>query len=116
MAISPFETKRCERIMKNFIDARRPPPHIRGELDLGYRLSGQSIEIFEIRPAGGGAPGEVTEHRVAKATYVKSRGIWKVFWQRVDLKWHRYDPNSEVPSLEDFVEVVDRDEYACFFG
>ncbi|MGH8716972.1 MAG: DUF3024 domain-containing protein [Burkholderiales bacterium] len=33
-------------------------------------------------------------HPVAKATYVKAQDVWKVFWQRADLKWHRYDPCS----------------------
>ncbi len=115
MAISEFETKRCERIMGAFVDARRPPPHIRPELDLGYRVTGQSVEIFEIRPVRKGAPGEKMEHPVAKATYVKSRDIWRVFWQRADLRWHRYEPNAEVQSLDGFLEVVERDEYACFF-
>jgi hypothetical protein len=116
MAISEFETKRYERIVGAFVDARRPPPHIRPELDLGYRVTGQSVEIFEIQPVWKGTPGEKMEHPVAKATYVKSRDIWRVFWQRADLKWHRYEPNAEVQSLDGFLEVVERDEYACFFG
>ena len=116
MAISEFETKRCERIVGAFVDARRPPPHIRPELDLGYRVTGQSVEIFEIQPVWKGAPGEKMEHPVAKATYVKSRDIWRVYWQRADLRWHRYEPNAEVQSLDGFLEVVERDEYACFFG
>ena len=75
MAISEFETKRCEHIVGAFVDARRPPPRIRPEVDLGYRVSGQSVEIFEIRPVWKGAPGEKMEHPVAKATYVKSRWV-----------------------------------------
>jgi hypothetical protein len=116
MAISEFETKRYERIVGAFVDARRPPPHVRPELDLGYRVTGQSVEIFEIRPVWKGAAGEKTEHPVAKATYVKSRGIWRVYWQRADLRWHRYEPNAEVQSLDEFLKIVERDEYACFFG
>ena len=56
------------------------------------------------------------EEAVAKATYVKSRGIWKIYWQRADLKWHRYDPGPEVKTLEEFLEVLEKDEYACFYG
>ena len=116
MAISEFETKRYERIVGAFVESQRPPPHTRPELDLGYRVTGQSVEIFEIRPVWEGAPGEKMEDPVAKATYVKSRNIWRVFWQRADLKWHGYEPNAEVQSLDEFLEVVERDEYACFFG
>jgi len=116
MTISEIETKRYERMVRAFVEARRPPPDIRPELDLGYRIKGQSVEIFEIRPVWRGAPGEKMEHPVAKATYVKSRDIWKVYWQRADLKWHSYVPNAEVPDLVEFLAVVERDEYACFFG
>ena len=71
--------------------------------------------IFEVRPRWR-QPGEKTEHGIAKATYVKSRELWTVYWLRQDLRWHRYEPDSEVGSLDEFLEVVDRDEYAAFFG
>lgn len=115
MALSEFEIKKCEKLVGEFIEKRRPPPHIRKELDLGYRVKGQSVEIFEIRPLWR-EPDKKIEEAVAKTTYVKSRKTWNVYWQRADLKWHRYDPNPEVGSLEEFLEIVDRDEYACFFG
>ncbi len=116
MTISEFETKRYEQIVKRYVDGRRPPPHIRPELDLSYRVEGQSVEIFEIRPVWRGAPGEKREHPIAKSTFVKSRGMWKVFWQRADLKWHSYEPQAEVQRLEDFLAVVERDEHGCFYG
>ena len=116
MALSEFELKRCDKLMHDYIERRRPPEHIRPELDLGYRMVNQSIEIFEIRPVWRGAEGEKMEHAVAKATYVKSRGIWRVFWQRADLKWHPYEPTAEVANLEEFLQVVDNDQYGCFYG
>jgi len=33
-----------------------------------------------------------------------------------DLKWHRYDPDPEVKSIEEFLALVEKDEYGCFFG
>ena len=50
MAFSELEVGRCERDIARFMARRRPPPHIRPELDLGCRIGGQSIELFEIRP------------------------------------------------------------------
>ncbi len=116
MAISEFEIKRCEQLVQKYLDGRRPPVHLRPELDLGYRINGQSVEMFEIRPVWKGQPGEKMELPIAKATYVKSKAVWKVYWQRADLKWHCYEPNSEVKSLEDFLAVVEKDEYCCFYG
>jgi hypothetical protein len=115
MALSEFEQKKCEKEVRAFVEKRRPPPHIRDELDLGFRVNGQSAEIFEIRPLWR-HPGEKIEEAVAKATYVKTQKVWKVYWQRADLKWHRYEPDPEVSSLQEFLALVDRDEYACFFG
>jgi Protein of unknown function (DUF3024) len=39
-----------------------------------------------------------------------------VFWMQRALKWHRYEPVPEVPSLEKFCEIVHQDAHACFFG
>ena len=80
MALSEHERFRFEKPVKTFIEARRPPPHIRPELDLGYRFVNQSVEIFEIRPAYL-RPGELMESAVAKATYVKSKNLWKIYWK-----------------------------------
>ena len=59
---------------------------------------------------------EKMENEVAKATFVRTRGAWRVFWQRADLKWHRYDPAAQVPTIEEVLRIVDEDQYCCFFG
>ena len=115
MALSEFELKKCEKVVGEFVEKRRPPPHIRKELDLGFRIKGQSVEIFEIRPLWND-PEKRIEEAVAKTTYVKTSKEWNVYWQRADLKWHRYEPNPSVKSLEEFLDLVEKDEYACFFG
>lgn len=116
MALSEIEVARVKRALEAFMQIRRPPLHIRAKLDLGCRISGQSLEIFEIRPAWRGLALERHESAVAKATFVRSRNVWRVFWQRRDLKWHGYEPASEVKSIEDFLSIVAEDRHACFFG
>jgi hypothetical protein len=116
MALSEIEVARVKKALEAFMQIRRPPLHIRAKLDLGYRISGQSVEIFEIRPAWRGLPLERHESAVAKATFVRSQNVWRVFWQRRDLKWHGYGPASEVKSIEDFLTIVAEDAHACFFG
>ena len=115
MALSEHEVKQIERAVAGFMERRRPPEHIRPELDFGYRVTGQSLELFEVRPTWD-KPAEKMEHAIAKATYVKRTGTWKIYWQRADLKWHRYEPYPEARSAEVFLAVVEEDEYACFFG
>ena len=94
---------------------RRPPPHIRKEYDLGYRIHNQSVEIFEIRPEWRN-PASKIEIPVAKSTYVKTQKCWKIYWQRQDLKWHSYQPMPEVSFFEEFLSVVNEDLHGCFFG
>jgi len=115
MALSEFEIKKCEKIVREYVEKHRPPAHLRNEVDLSFRIREQSVEIFEIR-AMWNDPTEKIEEFVAKATYVKSGNIWKIFWQRADLKWHSYQPEPEVKTLEEFLDVVERDEHCCFFG
>ena len=115
MALSEFEFKRLEKLVGQYVEKRRPPSHIRQKLDIAYRIDGQSIEIFEVRPAWK-RPDEIMEHPVAKATYVKSRAIWKIYWMRADLKWYGYQPHPQAKLIEEFLEVVDNDQYGCFWG
>jgi hypothetical protein len=115
MALNDIERKRIENAVAAFVQKRRPAPHIRPELDIGSRVTGQSVEIFEIRPQWN-RPDVKREHPVAKATFVRSKARWKIFWMRADLKWHGYEPLSEVDSIEKFLAAVDEDECGCFWG
>jgi len=115
MVLNDIERKRIEKIVDAHVQKHRPAPHIRPELDIGFRVSGQSVEIFEIRPRWK-EPKVKMEHPVAKATYIRSQDLWKIFWMRSDLKWHGYEPLPAVGSIEKFLAVVEKDEHACFWG
>ena len=113
--MNDIERKRIENAVAAFVAKRRPPAHLRDQVDLSFRFDGRSVEIFEIRPRWN-KPAERIEEAIAKARYVKARDRWLVYWQRADLKWHKYDPMPEVRTVDAFLRVVDDDEYACFFG
>ena len=115
MTLSEFERKRHEKAANAFIKRVRPQGHIRHQLDISYRLTDQSIEVMEIRPKWND-PSVFREHLIAKATWTKTTQVWKVYWMRSDQKWHRYEPMPEVPHLEDFLSLVEKDEFACFWG
>lgn len=115
MAFSEVERRRYEKIVEAYVERIRPPPHIRKDLDIAFRIDGQSVELFEVRPDWQN-PKETMEHPIIKATYVKRAGLWKVYWQREDLKWHRYEPESEVETIKKVLDIAERDEYGCFYG
>jgi hypothetical protein len=115
MALNDLETKRLEKILAAHLQKHRPPPHIRPKLDLGYLISGQSVELFEVRPKFQ-KPSVKQEHAFAKATYVRTRDHWNVFWMRQDLNWHAYQPHPVAKTINEFLSVVEKDEYHCFYG
>ena len=58
----------------------------------------KSPQLFEIRPYWRD-PTKKIENPVAKATFVRTTGTWRVFWQRADLKWHSYEPAPQVGTV-----------------
>lgn len=115
MGFNELDLKRIEKEMNSFIEKRRPPAELRNKVDLGFRIENYSVIIFETRPVWNN-PSEKRESPVAKTTFVNSDKTWKIFWQKSDLKWHKYDPLPSVKMIEEFIEEVDRDQYGCFWG
>jgi len=115
MALSEFELKLSEKLVAEFVESRRPPPHLRAQVDLAFRIYGQSIELFEIRPHFR-EKGLMIEQAIAKATFNRSKLVWKVFWKRADDKWHGYQPCPEVASVAKFLDLIQKDDHGCFFG
>ena len=115
MAFTELEAKRVERGLAAFLKKRRPSAHLRSEVDISYRIDGQSVEIFEIRPRWND-PTVKVESPFAKTVFVRSRQAWKIYWRRADLKWHAYAPTPLVRTFDEFIAIVDEDESACFFG
>ena len=115
MAIDILETVDIIETMENYLEKARPPENIRKQLDLGYKIENQSIILFEIRPVWKN-PAEFAEHDFAKASFIKGKLIWKVYWMRANLKWHLYKPSPEVTTLKQFLKIVDEDKFHCFKG
>lgn len=116
MAFTDDEISAHVTLIENALwSRRRPDPSMRDRIREGQRLSGYTIELFYVRPAYL-RPGEFTESEIAKLQFVRSRGVWKIFWKRADLKWHGYQPCPEVPTLAAALRVIDEDGYCCFFG
>ena len=115
MAFSEIEIKRIEKAIDGFMEKRRPPVQIRDEVDVGYRINMQSVELFELR-AYFKDPNQKVEIPFAKVTYVKTQKLWKLFWHKSDMKWHSYEPLPTAKTLEKLLDAVDEDEYRYFFG
>ncbi len=115
MALSDLQIRKVEKAATEFLKKKRPPPDIRHKIDLGYRIEGQNVFVFEIFPLFNN-PSKKIETPSAKGIYVKVQDHWKVYWMRGNLKWDRFGPVPTVNTISDFFELVDEDKHGCFFG
>ena len=115
MAVDNLQILHIIETMEAFLERERPPEHIRPKLDITYKIEGQSVVIYTLSPQWNN-PTRTTESAVAKATFVKSKNQWKVFWLRANLKWDPYNPKPTVKTLKSFVKLVEEDKYGCFWG
>jgi len=95
--------------------SRRSPTHLKNKLRFEYEIEKQNVIIYEIRPIWNN-PNEFIKSPPAKLTYVISQKIWKLYWQRANMKWVKYEPKGSAQDLSDLVQEIDNDNYACFFG
>lgn len=115
MNLDVSNTLNVIEVMENFLERFRPDTETRKKLDFGYHIQNQSVFFMEIQPNYMN-PDVIIESEIAKATYVKAKKQWKIFWMRGNLKWYPYHPKPFVNTFQEFIETVEEDEYHCFFG
>lgn len=113
--IDILQTAEVIEACENLLQKRRPREELRHQVDLAYKIDNQSVLIFQVRSRWDN-PKEFFESPVAKATWVRTKNHWKVFWHRADFKWHGYKQVPMVKTIYDFVELVDQDKFCCFWG
>ncbi|MBN8678560.1 MAG: DUF3024 domain-containing protein [Chitinophagales bacterium] len=108
-------TEKESTILQAFIEAMRPPEHIRPQLDIGFSYEKQCIELFEIRPNW--RDKTIIQHLpFARIRYLGTQNVWKLYWHRANGKWVSYSPYPESPDLDLLLKEVDEDGYGCFKG
>ncbi|WP_298766342.1 DUF3024 domain-containing protein [uncultured Polaribacter sp.] len=100
--------------IKNYIEKIRPPKEIREQVDISYSIIKNTIEIFEIRPDWIDEKTKINIP-VARAKYIKSRKIWRIYWLNSSDKWLPYKPSPEVNRFSDFITLLEKDTNNCFW-
>ena len=114
MAFSQIELGRIEEALGGLCQ-RRNRPEFKDQLSLEYRIERHNVIVFERRPRWDKKPG-VTETPVAKLTFTRTAGKWRLFWMRGNLKWCAYKTKSKSGSLSSLASEIDSDVWGCFFG
>lgn len=114
MPLPPAQLQACLQAVGAFIEKRRPPAHVRSQVDIRADINGSEVVILHLRPHFEDAK-RILELPFAKTKWVDSRQVWRLFWMKSDLKWHPYDPLPEAKTIEAVLAEVDRDPHGCFF-
>jgi hypothetical protein len=115
MALTELQLRECLRAVGAFISKRRPRPAIRDKLDYRADIDGVNVTIVAVRPAYKDAT-RLVDEPVARTRWIGTRQVWRLYWMRADLKWHRYEPFPESPRIAAVLSEVDSDPHGCFFG
>lgn len=107
--------EQIEKVLTEFLPRLRPAEHIRPQLDVGGKLTGKTVEIFEIRPQWD-KPRNVYRYPLARATWLNAMEMWRVLCPDDDRKWQEYGPKPVVRSIQEFLEEVATDRHGRFFG
>lgn len=114
MAFREVDLKRIEQTVGGFC-GNCSPGHLKDKLRLTYEVKGHEVVIVERRPRWDNET-EWTETPVAKLKFIRSANKWRLYWMRVDMKWHKYPGLSSSHRLDVLLEEIDADPLACFFG
>jgi Protein of unknown function (DUF3024) len=115
MAFNDFESDINRKALDQFLERIRPPERIREQLDFSYKITGQTIDILEIRPDWKDKT-KIRDKPVARIKYVRTDEQWHLYWMRGNLKWLSYEPDHLHSTLQSALKTVEADSLSCFFG
>ena len=95
----------------------RVPEHVRDEVRVEVDVAERHLTIVECRPPWRADMGvEWTRFPIARLRYVKTTGVWSLYWRDRNLRFHAYDRVASTASVEELLAEVDRDPTAIFWG
>lgn len=115
MALPPAHLLEALTAVGAFLAKRRPAAHLRDKLDFRAVITGSEVTLVEVRPHYQDKT-RIIEHPFARAKWVGTRQVWRLFWMRGNLKWTAYEPIPEAPALAALLAEVERDPHCCFLG
>jgi hypothetical protein len=93
----------------------RVPLAMRDRLRVGFRIKGNEVVLFEERPDFH-PPYEWREMPSAKLKYVATQGMWRLYCQHRDRRWHAYEALPEASSFGKLLDEVAEDPTGIFWG
>ena len=80
-------------------------------------VADRHLTIVECRPPWRADVGsDWTRFPIARLRYVKTTGLWSLYWRDRNLRFHAYDLAAPTASIEELLAELDRDPTAIFWG
>ena len=103
-----------ELSLVSFIE-QRVPPHVRDRVRLSYRFRGNSVTLYEDRPAFR-KPNQWVRIPVAQFRFDPEQHIWTLYCADRNSKWHEYFDLESNHDFEVLLEEVNEDPTGIFWG
>jgi len=100
-------------IIQKIEEKFRVPERVADKIKNIAEKSGNNYILYETRPAWDDSKKPWTKLPVAKMTFVKISGRWKIYWMRASGKW---DLLGEYKSFRNALNTIEKDKFGCFWG
>ncbi len=114
MAIPELTKRRVKKTLDAYCRAK-VPPQVRKEVRVGFKCRGNSVTLFEARPAFG-KPNIWVQIVVAQFRYSPTSREWTLYCADRNSKWHLYHEVEASKNFEDLLREVDEDPTGIFWG
>jgi len=95
---------------------KRVPAHVLDKVNLSYKISGNSITIFENRAPWHKDMKEWTSMPIAQIRYNEKTGEWTLYCADRNNRWHKYEGLLPTKNIDQILAEIDRDPTGIFWG
>jgi hypothetical protein len=112
--IPPLKRQLAEQIIGRYCKEKVPEKY-RNEIQMTYKFRGNSVTIFENRPAMFGEAGW-TSLSIAQLRYSDEDDIWTLYCSDRNGKWHLYMECDSEKDIKKLIKEIDDDPICIFYG
>jgi hypothetical protein len=114
MALPEFVKRRVEERLAAYCE-QKVPRHLRNQVRLGYKIRGNSVTLFEERPAFGDS-GQWVDIKVAQFRFDAAQGEWTLYCADRNSRWYDYFDSEPSKDFDRLLNEVEDDPTGIFWG
>ena len=114
MPLPPFVKQLVEKKLSAY-SKTKVPAHLHNQIRLNFKFRGNTVTLFESRPAFG-MPEKWVDIPVAQFRYDHADNLWTLYWADRNSRWH---PDMEIDPVRNFdrlLQEVERDPTGICWG